>query len=212
VRKESDMDDPPRVDLDPAKRARLERHGRWWEYGTTVWNSLEAFVAIGTGLAAHSLGLVAFGLDSCIEVFASVVVLWHLGGAAEHEDPARARRAMRLIGAAFAALGVYLLFDCIHGFVVRNRPESSPVGMAFMAATIAVMFLLAWGKRRTGLELGNRPLVANASMTLLDGCLAAAILAALVLDAVAGWWWTDPLAAGLVAVVALNEARESWAG
>jgi len=169
-------------------------------------------VAIGTGLAAHSLGLVAFGLDSCIEVFASVVVLWHLGGAAEDEDPARTRRAMRLIGAAFAVLGVYLLFDSIHGLMVRNRPESSPVGMAFMAATVGVMFIFAWGKRRTGLGLGNRPLVANASMTLLDGCLAVAILAALILDTVAGWWWTDPLAAGLVAVVALNEARESWAG
>jgi len=206
------MDEPVKVDLDHAQRERLERHGRWWEYGTTVWNSLEAFVTIGTGLAAHSLGLVAFGLDSCVEVFASVVVLWHLGGAAEEEDPARTRRAMRLIGAAFGVLGVYLLFDSIHGFVARNRPASSPVGMAFMAATVAVMFVLAWGKRRTGLELGNRPLVANAFMTLLDGCLAAAILAALILDTVAGWWWTDPLAAGLVAVVALNEARESWGG
>jgi divalent metal cation (Fe/Co/Zn/Cd) transporter len=147
-----------------------------------------------------------------IEVFASLVVLWHLGGAAEEEDPARARRAMRLIGAAFAALSVYLVVDCIHGFVARNRPEASPVGAAFMAATVVVMFVLAWGKRRTGLALGNRPLVANASMTLLDGCLAAAIFVALILDAVAGWWWTDPFAAGLVAIVALNEARESWAG
>jgi divalent metal cation (Fe/Co/Zn/Cd) transporter len=206
------MDDPSTLERDQARRQRLEGQGRWWEYGTTLWNSLEAVVTIGAGLAAHSLGLVAFGLDSCIEVFASLVVLWHLGGAAEEEDPARAHRAMRLIGGAFAALGVYLIVDCIHGFAARNRPESSPIGMAFMAVTVGVMFVLAWGKRRTGVELGNRPLVANASMTLLDGCLAAAIFAALILDAVAGWWWTDPLAAGLVAIVALNEARRSWAG
>jgi len=206
------MHEPVTLDVEDARRKRLERQGRWWEYGTTVWNSLEAVVAIGTGLAAHSLGLVAFGLDSCVEVFASLVVLWHLGGANEVENPERTRRAMRLIGAAFATLGVYLIIDSIHGFVARNRPEASPVGAAFMAATVIVMFILAWGKRRTGLALGNRPLVANASMTLLDGCLAAAIFVALILDAVAGWWWTDPLAAGLVAIVALNEAQESWAG
>ena len=79
-----------------------------------------------------------------------------------------------------------------------------------MAAIVVVMFVLAWGKRRTGLALGNRPLIANASMTLLDGCLAAGIATPLILDAIAEWWWTDPLAAGLVAVVALNEAREAF--
>jgi divalent metal cation (Fe/Co/Zn/Cd) transporter len=198
--------------LSVEREERLERQGRWWEYATTGWNSLEAVVAITAGLAAHSLGLVAFGLDSCVEVLASIVVLWHLGGQTERENPGRTRRAMRLIGAAFGVLGAYLVFSAVHGLVVRHHPDSSPVGMAFMAATIVVMFVLAWGKRRTGIALGNRPLVANASMTLLDGCLAAGILTALVLDTVAGWWWSDPLAAGLVAIVALREAHESWAG
>lgn len=197
--------------LSPEREQHLERLGSWWEYGTTTWNTLEAFVAIGTGLAAHSLGLVAFGLDSCIEVFASVVVLWHLAGATEAENPERTRRAMHLIGAAFAVLGVYLTASAVHGLASHSRPQSSPLGTAFMAATVVVMFVLAWGKRRTGLALGNRPLVANASMTLLDGCLAAGIFTALILDTTAGWWWTDPLAAGLVAVVALNEARQAFA-
>jgi divalent metal cation (Fe/Co/Zn/Cd) transporter len=117
---------------------------------------------------------------------------------------------MRLIGGAFAVLGVYLLVSAVHGLSAQSQPRSSPIGTGFMAATAVVMFILAWGKRRTGLALGSRPLIANASMTLLDGCLAAGIFTALILDTIAGWWWSDPLAAALVAVVALNEAREAF--
>jgi divalent metal cation (Fe/Co/Zn/Cd) transporter len=173
---------------------------------------LEAIVAVATGLAAGSLALVAFGLDSCVEVFASIVVLWHLGGAPEEADPARARRAVRLIAGAFAVLGVYLLVQAVRGFVTRITPDSSVVGTVFIAATVVVMFLLAWGKRRTGRALGNRPLIANASLTFIDGCLATGILAALLADRLFGWWWADPLAAAIVGLVALNEARENWRG
>jgi len=192
--------------------AQLERRGRRLEYATTAWNVLEAVVAIASGLAVHSLALVAFGLDSCVEVFASIVVLWHLGGATEEADPARARRAMRLIAGAFAALGVYLLVQAVRGFVTRITPASSLVGTVFIAATVVVMFVLAWGKRRTGQALDNRPLVANASMTFIDGCLAAGILVALLADRLFGWWWADPLAAAIVGLVALSEARENWRG
>jgi divalent metal cation (Fe/Co/Zn/Cd) transporter len=188
----------------------LARRGRRFEYATTAWNSLEAVVAISTGLASHSLALVAFGLDSCVEVFASLIVLWHLGGAEEDVDPARTQRALRLIAMAFAALGVYLIGDAVHALWTRTVSQPSPVGIVFMGATVIVMFLLAWGKRRTGHALKNRPLIANASMTLIDGCLAASILAALVADRAFGWWWADPLAAATVAAVALREARENW--
>jgi divalent metal cation (Fe/Co/Zn/Cd) transporter len=192
--------------------AQLERRGRRLEYATTAWNCLEAIVAVSTGLAANSLALVAFGLDSCVEVFASIVVLWHLGGAPEEADPARARRAVRLIAGAFAFLGVYLLVQAVRGFVTRITPDSSLVGTVFIAATVVVMFMLAWGKRRTGLSLGNRPLIANASLTFIDGCLATGIFAALLADRLFGWWWADPLAAAIVGLVALNEARENWRG
>src|SRR5947209_13975715 len=111
----------------PATDDHLPRRGRRLEYATTAWNCLEAIVAIATGLAANSLALVAFGLDSCVEVFASLVVLWHLGGAQEEADPARARRAVRLIAVAFGALGVYLLIQAVRGFITRLTPESSPV-------------------------------------------------------------------------------------
>ena len=201
--------DEPTVDAD-AEHRRLKTRARRLEYVTTAWNTLEALVAISTGVASHSLALVAFGLDSCVEVLASVVVLWHLGGAPEEADPARTKRAMRLIAAAFAALGVYLLVDAVRSVVTRSTSEPSGVGIVFMAATVAVMFALAWGKRRTGLALDSRPLVANAAMTRLDGCLATGILVALVADRLVGWWWTDPLAAAVVGLIALNEARENW--
>jgi len=190
--------------------AQLERRGRRLEYATTAWNVLEAVVAVSAGLAANSLALVAFGLDSCVEVFASIVVLWHLGGAPEDADPGRARRAVRLIAGAFAVLGVYLLVQAVRGFVTRITPASSPLGTGFIAATVVVMFALAWGKRRTGRALENRPLTANASLTFIDGCLATGILAALLGDRLFGWWWADPLAAAVVGIVALNEARENW--
>jgi divalent metal cation (Fe/Co/Zn/Cd) transporter len=191
-------------------KAELERRGRRLEYATTAWNCLEAIVAIATGVAAGSLALVAFGLDSCVEVFASIVVLWHLGGAPEDADPARARRAVRLIAGAFGVLGVYLLVSAVRGFVTHHTPESSILGTAFIAATVLVMFSLAWGKRRTGRALDNRPLIANASLTFIDGCLATGILVALLADRMFGWWWADPLAAAIVGLVALNEARENW--
>jgi len=191
-------------------QAGLGRRARRLEYATTAWNSLEAVVAISTGLASRSLALVAFGLDSCVEVLASLIVLWHLGGATEEADPARARRAMRLIAAAFGVLGAYLLIEGVRGAVTRSVSEPSGLGTVFMAATVLVMFGLARGKRRTGLALGSRPLVANASMTRIDGCLAAGILVALLANRVAGWWWADPLAAGVVGLIALNGARENW--
>ncbi|NCY15522.1 MAG: hypothetical protein EBX39_01925 [Actinobacteria bacterium] len=204
--------EPPSTTLPEPQRLRLERTGRRWEYATTAWNVMEATVSIVTGLLASSLALVAFGLDSTIEVFASLVVLWHLRGADESTDPLRARRAMRLLAIAFGLLGVYLVFDSIHGLISHAEAQTSPIGMLFLAATVVIMFVFAWAKRRTGLALGNRPLIANARMAAIDGLLAAGILIALALDAALGWWWSDPVAAGAVALITLNEARELWSG
>lgn len=199
-------------ELNEERRAALDRAGRRWEYTTTAWNTFEAVVSVVSGLVAHSLALVAFGLDSTVEVFASLIVLWHLRGDDESVDPSRTHRAMRLLAGAFAALGIFLVAVSVHGLATHAKAETSPVGMAFMAATVVVMFILAWGKRRTGVALGNRPLIANARMAVIDGSLAASILMALALDVLFGWWWADPVAAAIVAVVALNEARELWTG
>ena len=187
------------------------RQGQLLEYATVAWNTTEAIVAVSTGLAAHSLALVGFGLDSCIEVFASVVVLWHLGRTSSRRSAEQSTRALRLIAVAFLALGVYLAVQAIRGLVTHAHPEPAPVGTVFMAATVVVMFTLAWGKRRAGEALENRPLATDATMTLIDGFLASGVLVALLLDRAAGWWWADPLAAGVVALVALNEGRDGWA-
>ena len=137
----------PRSGGRDASTSGIARRGRRLEYGTTVWNTLEAFVAIGSGVASHSLALVAFGLDSCVEVLASIVVLWHLGGATEEADPRRARRAMRLIAVAFGALGVFLAAASVRGVLTRETSEPSGIGIGFMAATVMVMFFLAAGKK-----------------------------------------------------------------
>ena len=183
----------------------LHRRGQRLEYATVGWNSVEVVVALVTGVAAHSLGLIAFGLDSLVEVFASVVVLWYLGGEA---GSARSRRALRLIGIAFGLLSLYLLGQATRGLVTHVSPQAAPFGSAFMGATVVVMFVLAYGKRVTGHALDNEPLIANARLTFLDGCLAAGVLIALLLDSAFGWWWTDPAAAAVVGFACLFEARE----
>ena len=186
------------------------RIGRRLEYATVGWNVVEVAVAVSTGIAAGSLALLAFGLDSAVEVFASLVVIWHLGGADERADPARARRALRLIAAAFVLLAVYLVAHAAYALVTAARPSESALGTGFMAATVLAMFGLGAAKRRAGRRLDNSPLVANASMTFLDGCLATGILVALLADVVFGWWWTDPVAAGAVAAIAAYEGVTGW--
>lgn len=192
---------------DPERLTRLARRLQW---GTIAWNGMEVFVTIGLGLAARSLALVAFGLDSLVEVFASLVVLWHLdpgeGGHHAHRD----RRALRLVAAAFVVLAVYLVVAAVRSLAGGDQPDASPLGIAYLAVTAVVMFTLARLKRRVGTRLRSEPFLAEASLTFLDGCLASSILLALVLNATLGWWWADPVAALLIGTVALREARESW--
>lgn len=202
-------DEGQRAQADRAETAR--RRGRVLEWVTIGWNTMEVFVTIGLGLAANSLALVAFGLDSLVEVFASLVVLWHMREAPEAEAHGRRRRALRLVAAAFTVLAVYLLIAAIRSIVSGAKPENSPIGIAYLGATAVVMFSLAKMKKTTGRAANSDPLLAEASMTFLDGWLSTGILLALASNAIWGWWWADPLAALLVAVFCLNEARESWA-
>ncbi len=197
---------PPEDRKDPASH----QAGLRLEYATTAWNILEVVVTVSLGLAAGSLALVAFGLDSAVEVFASLVVIWHMRGDDEGSDHGRARRALRLMAAAFVVLGLYLAASAVFAIVNANEPSTAPVGATFMAATVVVMFALAAAKRRVGRRIGSRPLVANARMTFLDGCLAAGVCAALLADLALGWWWCDPLAAAVVAALATSEGIKGW--
>ncbi len=191
-------------------RARLERLGGRLQWATIAWNSIEVFVTIGLGVAAGSLALVAFGLDSLVEVFASLVVVWHMNPGAEGHHARRDRRAMRLVGAAFALLALYLVVAATRQLLLGEQPDSSPVGIVYLLVTAIVMFSLARWKRRVGSALESEPYAAEAAMTFLDGCLATSILVALALNLAFGWWRADPIAALLVGFAAAREAREAW--
>lgn len=194
--------------LTEADHERLLRRGIRLEWATTAWNAMEVVVTISLGVAAHSLALVAFGLDSMIEVFASTVVIWHLR---EGRDPAphRTRLAFRLIAVAFFALTGFLLVASVRSLVIGTQPEDSVAGIAYLAVTAAVMFSLAVVKRRTARQIGNGPLEAEASMTFLDGCLCLCILSALAVNVLFGWWWADGLAALAIAAFAAREGLSS---
>jgi divalent metal cation (Fe/Co/Zn/Cd) transporter len=182
----------------------LLRRGRVLEGITLGWNVAGIVVLAFAAVAARSVALAGFGLDSLIEIGASTVVLWELSGTGEH----RQRRALRLIGGAFCALAAYLLAQSVIVLATGYRPGHSPLGIGWTAATAVAMFALAAGKARTGRALGNPVLTTEGRVTLVDGILAVAVLAGLALNAAAGIWWADPLAALVIVCYALREARE----
>jgi divalent metal cation (Fe/Co/Zn/Cd) transporter len=174
---------------------------------TLGWNVAGVVVLAVAAISARSVALAGFGLDSLIEIGASTVVLWELSGTGE----ARQRRALRLIGGAFVALAIYLSVQSAIVLATGFRPYHSPLGIAWTAVTAAVMFALAAGKARTGRALGNPVLQTEGRVTLIDGLLATAVLAGLVLNATLGWWWADPLAGLVIVYYGLREARSALA-
>jgi divalent metal cation (Fe/Co/Zn/Cd) transporter len=184
----------------------LVRRGLRLEYATLGWNVVAIGFLVYAAAVARSVALAGFALDSGIEVFASLVVIWQLRG---EVDPDRERRAERLIGLAFFALAIYLIGQIVVTVTLDVHPDSSPLGIAWLAATCVVMFSLAGAKARTGRALGNRVLQTEAKVTLVDGSLAAAVLVGLVLNSTLDWWWAD-LAAGIVVIgYGLREGRRA---
>lgn len=173
----------------------LQRRGLVLEAVTLGWNVVGLGVLVFAALSAGSVALGGFGLDSLIEIGASTVVIWQLRGIEEERE----RAALRLIAWAFFALATYLAVQSAYVLASGSKPDTSPVGIAWIAATVAVMLGLAFGKAQTGAALANKVLSSEARVTLIDAYLAAAVLVGLVLRATFGWWWADPLA-GLVIV------------
>lgn len=188
--------------------AQLRRRGLRLEYLTVAWNVVEAVVAVGAGVAAGSIALVGFGLDSLIEVFAAVVVIWEFTGVGEERE----RRALRLIAISFFALAAFVVVEAGRELVFGTEAEESPIGIALAATSLLIMPALALVKRRTGERLGSATLVADSTETLLCAYLSATLLAGLVLNAIVGWWWADPLAALGIAGLAFREGKEAWEG
>ncbi len=189
-------------------RVALLRRGFALEYATLGWNVAGIIVLAIAAVTARSVALAGFGLDSLIEIGASAVVIWELTGTGE----ARQRRALRLIVAAFAALAVYLAAQSTWVLVTGYHPRHSPLGIGWTAATAAAMFALAYGKARTGAALGNPVLATEGRVTLIDGILAVAVLAGLLLNALAGWWQADPAAGYVLVFYAAREVREIFSG
>jgi divalent metal cation (Fe/Co/Zn/Cd) transporter len=186
----------------------LRRRALRLEYATIAWTVLEGLAAIAAGWLAGSVALVAFGLDSSVEVFASAVVVWELRGV----DRGREGRALKAIGVAYLVVAAYILVDAGNALRIANRPEGSPVGMVLLSSTVVVMAVLGFAKLRVGRRLGSATVVADGRFSLVDGSLAGAVLVGLVATALLGWWWADALLAIGIALFAFREGREAWLG
>ena len=200
----------------PARRALLHR-GLRLEYLTVGWNLMEGAIAVTAALAAGSVALLGFGIDSFVESVSGSVLVWRLraetaGDRAEETIERFERRAERLVGISFFALAAYVVFDAITTLVSQERPHASPVGIALTAVSIGVMLWLARAKRRTATELGSRALAADAEQTQACWYLSIVVLTGIGLNAVFGWWWADPLAALGVSLLLVREGREAWSG
>ena len=188
------------------ERVAALRRGRQLEVMTLGWNVVGVFVLAFAAIAARSVALAGFGLDSVIEIAASTVVLWELADVAQ----SRHRTAMRIIGTAFVALALYLGAQSTVVLIVGFRPHHSPTGIAWTALTAVAMFALASGKTKVGAVLGNPVLVAEGRVTMIDGILATAVLVGLIVNAALGWWWADPVTGYVIVYYAIREARGSF--
>lgn len=184
------------------KQTALLKRGLLLEYVTLGWNVVGVILVILAAIAARSVALAGFGLDSLIEIFASVVVVWQLTGV----NLKREAMALRLIGFAFIALVIYIVAQLLYTFLTRTHPAPSPGGTLWIAVTFLVMLLLAQGKRITGKQLQNEVLLTEGRVTLVDAYLAGAVLIGLLLNALFGWWWADPLAALVIVYYGIREA------
>ena len=191
------------LDRSANERRLLLRRGLRLEYATLAWNVVGSVLVLAAAVAARSVALAGFGLDSLIEIVASAVVVWQLKGTAK----AREAKALRLIGTAFVLLAVYIAAQSIYVLAARVHPHHSQLGILWLALTVLAMFALASSKSRTGRALGNRVLRTEARITVIDGLLALAVLAGLVLNASLGWWWADPLAAFVIVYYGAREGR-----
>ena len=170
---------------------------------TLGWNIVGVIVLAISATRASSVALAGFGLDSLIEIGASTVVLWELSVRGE----ARQQRALRLIGAAFVALAIYLLAQSSIALLSGHHATRSTLGIIWTATTAAVMFILAAGKTSAGRALGNPVLTTEGKVTFIDGLLAVAVLAGISLNVAVGWWWADPAAGLVIVYYAAREAH-----
>ena len=193
------------------ERERLERRARLLAWGGNAWHLIEFAIAVGAGIAAGSVALIAFGADSLIEGLAGFVIVWLFTGSRLHSGTAE-RRAQQVIAASYFLLAGYVAVASVQDLVSGYKPGVSWVGVGLAAVTAPTMPLLARAKRDVGQKLNSSATVSEASQNMICAYLSIALLVGLLANALVGWWWADPAAALVIAAVAVKEGRDSWRG
>ncbi|MEV3987341.1 cation transporter [Streptomyces sp. NPDC049837] len=196
----------------PAQRDALTRRIRLLVAATIAYNVIEAVVAITAGTIASSTALVGFGLDSVIEVSSAAAVAWQFSARDHAVREAREQRTLRIIAVSFFALAAYVAVDSVRALAHSGEADSSVPGIVLAALSLAVMPFLSAAQRRAGRKLGSASAVADSKQTLLCTYLSAVLLTGLVANAALGWSWADPVAALVIAAVAVKEGRDAWRG
>jgi divalent metal cation (Fe/Co/Zn/Cd) transporter len=195
--------------VDADRRTVLARRVRWLVTATISYNIVEAIIAISAGTVASSTALIGFGLDSVIEVASAAAVAWQFSG----KDPeARERVALKIIALSFFALAAYVTVESVRSLLGAEAAEHSTVGIVLAAVSLVVMPLLSYVQRRAGRELGSASAVADSKQTLLCTYLSGVLLVGLLLNSLFGWSWADPIAAMVIAVIAVREGINTWKG
>ena len=187
------------------------RRAKFLSWLSLVWMSLEGGIAIAAGILAGSIALIGFGIDSAIEGVASIVIIWRFTGARMVSSAAE-ERAQRLVAIQFFLLAPYVAFEAVQHLASAEHPEVSVLGMVLTATSLMGMPLLGIAKQRVAHQLGSQATHGEGTQNLLCAYLAAAVLLGLVGNALFGWWWLDPIAALLIAAVAVREGVETWRG
>jgi divalent metal cation (Fe/Co/Zn/Cd) transporter len=191
------------------RRDVLARRIRLLVAATITYNVVEAVIALAEGTRVSSAALIGFGLDSVIEVSSAAAIAWQFSA----KDPeTREKAALRFIAFSFFALAAYVAVDAVRSLLGFGEPRPSVIGIVLATASLVVMPVLSLAQRRAGRELGSVSAVADSKQTLLCTYLSAALLAGLVLNALVGWAWADPLAALVIAALAVREGRNAWRG
>ncbi|MEJ7634844.1 cation transporter [Aeromicrobium sp.] len=196
-------------DLDTDTRNRLSRRARMLAGLSVGYNIVEGLVAIAAGIAAGSIALIGFGLDSFVEVSSGLIILWQFS----HKIPeTRERTALRMLAVSFFALAGYVGFESVRALLGGTHADPSGVGIGLAIASLIIMPFISYAQRRTGRALGSNAVVADGTQTLLCTYLSAVLLIGLVLNSTLGWSWADPIAGLMIAAVATREGVQAWRG
>jgi divalent metal cation (Fe/Co/Zn/Cd) transporter len=189
----------------------LARRARLLSWASLGYMALEGIVAVVAGIVAGSIALIGFGIDSAIEGFASVIIVWRFTGSRTLSETAE-RRAQKLVAVQFFVLAPYVAIEATRALMNGSHPDESIVGIALAASSLVVMPLLGRAKQRIGTRIGSSATASEGKQNLLCAYLAAALLVGLLGNVLLGAWWLDPLAALFIAYVAVQEGREAWRG